>query len=139
VAGAWWAQLLVGPVLYGCVWLAGYNQGFHGIDPITEIPELGYAVVVLLVSHAPRRSRILDHRVVAWLGERSYGFSMLHTFLMVVAMALLERAHLEGSPSEHLVFYLLAFALAAGVAALSYRFFETPLLRVKDRYFAGAR
>jgi peptidoglycan/LPS O-acetylase OafA/YrhL len=64
---------------------------------------------------------------------------MIHTFLMVLAMALLQRAHLDGLPAEHLVYYLVAFALSAGGAALSYRFFETPLLRLKDRYFAGAR
>jgi peptidoglycan/LPS O-acetylase OafA/YrhL len=139
VAAAWWVQLLVWPLLYACVWLAGWNQGFHGIDPITEVPQLGYAVVVLLVSHSARRSWVLDHRVVTWLGERSFGFYMIHTFVMVLAMALLERAHLEGLPAEHGVFYVVAFALTAGGAALSYRFFEAPLLRLKDRYFAGAR
>jgi peptidoglycan/LPS O-acetylase OafA/YrhL len=146
VAAAWWAPASVWPLLAACVWLAGWNQGFHGIDPITELPQLGYAVVVLLVSHGARRSWILDNRAVAWLGERSYGFYMIHTFLMVIAMALLEHARLAGWPSgdstgprEHLVFYALAFALSAGGAALSYRFVETPLLRLKDRFFAGAR
>jgi len=139
VAGHWWVQLLVWPLLYACVWLAGWNQGFHGIDPITEIPELGYAVVVLIVSHSAQRSWVLDHRAVTWLGARSYGFYMIHTFLMVLAMALLQRAHLDVSPAEHVLFYVVAFALAAGGAALSYRFLEMPLLRLKDRYFAGAR
>jgi peptidoglycan/LPS O-acetylase OafA/YrhL len=64
---------------------------------------------------------------------------MIHTFLMVLAMALLQRAHLDVPPAEHVLFYVVAFALAAGGAALSYRFLEMPLLRLKDRYFAGAR
>jgi peptidoglycan/LPS O-acetylase OafA/YrhL len=139
VAAAWWVQLLVWPLLYGCVWLAGWNQGFHGIDPITELPQLGYAAVVLLVSHAGRRSLVLDNRAVTWLGERSYGFYMIHTFLMVLAIALLQRARLDGFPAEHVLFYVVAFAITAGGAALSYRFLEMPLLRLKDRYFAGAR
>ena len=33
------------------------------------------------------------------------------------------------------VFYVLAFALAAGGAALSYRYFEEPLLRLRERAF----
>ncbi|MGD0529648.1 MAG: hypothetical protein ABSE49_31215, partial [Polyangiaceae bacterium] len=134
-----WVQLLVGPLLYGCVWLAGWNQGFHGIDPITELPMLGYAVVVLLVSHRAGRSWVLDHRAVAWLGERSYGFYMIHTFLMVLAIALVGRAHLGDTATAHAAFYAVAFALTVGGAALSFRFLETPLLELKDRYFAGAR
>jgi len=129
----------VAPLLYGCVWLAGWNQGFHGIDPITEIPQLGYAIVVLIVSQRSGRSRLLDARPLTWLGERSYGFYMVHTFLMVVAMALLEAAGARGDgPLLHAVFYALSFAIAAGVAALSFRWFEGPLLRLKDRRFSAA-
>jgi peptidoglycan/LPS O-acetylase OafA/YrhL len=145
VADRGWTMPLVWLVMVTCVWLAGWNQGFHGIDPLTEIPQVGYAAVVLLVSHRARPSRVLDHPALAWLGQRSYGFYMIHTFVMVLAMALLEGARvpfLDGARSggaEHFAFYVLAFALAAGVAALSYRYFETPLLRIKDRYFAARR
>src|SRR5581483_7716700 len=119
-------------LLYGCAWLAGWNQGFHGIDPITEIPMVGYAVVVLLVSQRRGRSIVPDARPVAWLGERSYGFYMVHTFVMVAAAALLEGAGLlRDGAAGHAGFYALAFALSAGVAALSYRFLEGPLLRIK--------
>jgi peptidoglycan/LPS O-acetylase OafA/YrhL len=140
------AQALVLPLLWACVWLAGWNQGFHGIDPITEVPQLGYALVVLIVSHRAGRSRLLDHRALVWLGERSYGFYMLHTLLMVLAAALLERADgallpagFRAGDGGHAAFYALSFALAAGGAALSYRFVETPLLRLKDAYFGARR
>jgi peptidoglycan/LPS O-acetylase OafA/YrhL len=139
LAAPGWVQLLVWPLLYGCVWLAGWNQGFHGIDPITELPQLGYAVVVLLVSHSARPSWVLDHRAVAWLGERWYGVYMIHTFLMVLAIALVGRAHLGDTAAAHVAFYAVAFALTVGGAALSFRFLETPLLRLKDQYFAAAR
>jgi len=145
VAETWWAGLLTLPVLAACAGLAGWNQGFHGIDPITEVPQLGYALVILVVSHRAAPSRILDHRAVTWLGQRSYGFYMIHPLAMVLAMALLERGvallprGIRGGGTEHFVFYLTAFALAAAGASLSYRFFETPLLRAKDRYFAANR
>jgi peptidoglycan/LPS O-acetylase OafA/YrhL len=139
VADATWARLLAWPVLAGCVYLAGWNQGFHGIDPITELPELGYGAFILVVAHGSRRSRVLDHPALAWLGTRSYGFYMLHTMLVVVAMGLLEAAHLRrDGAAGHALFYALAFALSAGAAALSFRFFESPLLRLKDRRFGGA-
>jgi peptidoglycan/LPS O-acetylase OafA/YrhL len=122
------------------VYLAGWNQGFHGIDPITELPMLGYAVVVLLVSHRSRRSLLLDNPAVAWLGARSYGFYMLHTFAMVIAAALLERAHVARAGAlPHALFYVVAFALAAGAAGLSYRLVEEPFLRLKERRFGGVR
>jgi peptidoglycan/LPS O-acetylase OafA/YrhL len=139
LADALWARAAAWAVLLGCVWLAGWNQGYHGIDPITEVPELGYAAFILVVSQGTRRSWVLDHPAVAWLGARSYGFYMLHTFLMVLAMALLEAAHVpRGGAAGHAVFYAVAFAIAAGGAALSYRYFEAPLLRLKDRRFGGA-
>ncbi|HEY1695550.1 MAG TPA: acyltransferase [Polyangiaceae bacterium] len=140
VADAWWAPLVAWSLLAGCVYLAGWNQGFHGIDPITELPMLGYAVVVLLVSHRSRRSLLLDNPAVAWLGARSYGFYMLHTFAMVIAAALLERAHVARAGAlPHALFYVVAFALAAGAAGLSYRLVEEPFLRLKERRFGGVR
>jgi peptidoglycan/LPS O-acetylase OafA/YrhL len=139
VADAWWARAGKWPLLYACVWLAGWNQGFHGIDPITEIPQLGYAVVILLASQRSGRSLVLDAPPLAWLGERSYGFYMVHTFLMVAAAAVLERTGLlRDGPAGHARLYALAFALSAGVAAASYRFLEGPLLRLKDRRFGAA-
>jgi peptidoglycan/LPS O-acetylase OafA/YrhL len=145
VADSGWAKVLVVPVLAAGVWLAGWNQGFHGIDPLTEIPQLGYAFVALMVSHRAGQSPVLDHPAVTWLGRRSYGLYMIHPLIMVLAMALLERALplLPGvagaGATEHLVFYLVAFTLTAGGAALSYTLVETPFLRVKDRYFASTR
>jgi peptidoglycan/LPS O-acetylase OafA/YrhL len=134
-----WAHLLAWPLLVGCVYLAGWNQGYHGIDPITEVPELGYAAFILYVSHRTQRSWLLDHPAVAWLGERSYGFYMMHTLLMLLAMALLVSPRLpQDGAGMHAVFYVVAFAIAAGGAALSYRYFEQPLLRLRDRRFRAA-
>lgn len=140
VADAWWAPLVAWPMLAGCVYLAGWNQGFHGIDPITELPQLGYAAFVLVVAHRSRRSLLLDNPLVAWLGARSYGFYMLHTFVMVVAAALLEWLRVPRAGAlPHAAFYAVAFALAAGAAGLSYRFLEEPFLRLKERRFGGVR
>jgi peptidoglycan/LPS O-acetylase OafA/YrhL len=83
---------------------------------------------------------VLDHPAVAWLGARSYGFYMLHTFVMVIAAALLEAVHVPRAGAlPHAVFYAVAFALAAGAAGLSYRFVEEPFLRLKERRFGGVR
>jgi peptidoglycan/LPS O-acetylase OafA/YrhL len=145
VADTGWARLAVAPVLAACVWLAGWNQGFHGIDPLTEIPQLGYAFVALMVSHRSGRSPILDHPAMTWLGRRSYGFYMIHPLVMVLAVALLDRAlpwlpvMSHSGTTEHLVFAGVALALTAAGAALSYRFVEAPFLRAKDRYFAATR
>lgn len=101
-----------------------------------------YPWLIVNVAANPRRivslrgtspaGRALDH-----LGVISYGIYMLHMIAVYATTALFQRT--TWWHDRHLVIYCLAYyATAIGstilLAHLSYRFFESPFLRLKDRF-----
>ena len=102
-----------------------------------------FGTVMLFLAYLrsdPRRSP----RSLAYLGKISYGLYVFHVMVQEGVMALMTLAGLglrtgPGSSMSNalLVFGVklpLAMAGTIGLAAVSYRFFETPFLRLKDRF-----
>jgi peptidoglycan/LPS O-acetylase OafA/YrhL len=73
---------------------------------------------------------LLRWRPVAHIGVISYGIYLLHFHALTVAERGLQRVDIDG---DFLVLALGA-ALAVAAAELSYRFLETPFLRLKRRF-----
>ncbi len=101
-----------------------------------------YPWLIVNVAANPRRivsfrgtspaGRMLDH-----LGVISYGIYMLHMIAVYATTALFQRT--TWWHDRHLALYCLAYyTVAIGstllLAHLSYRFFESPFLRLKDRF-----
>jgi hypothetical protein len=89
---------------------------------------LAAAVVVLAASNPTPFARALDNRVLRWVGRRSYGIYLWHWPLIVLAVRVAP-PRLAGPAAW------AAAALAVVVAALSFRFVETPIRR--DGFRAG--
>lgn len=99
-------------------------------------PRLGFqAATALLLAcivlhpEAPL-ARILEWRPLAYVGTVSYGIYLLHMFVVHVARRVLVAI---GAADNHLLF-LLSLAGTVAAAGLSYRYFERPLLQLKDRF-----
>ena len=96
------------------------------------MPMLGiHVLMVLLVGAAVLRANhwlapLLENRVVKYLGQISYGLYLLH--MLALNLAKRGMPSLTGAPR-----FALTLVIAVGAAALSYRFFEGPILRFKDR------
>ena len=75
-------------------------------------------------------TQALEWRPLVYIGKVSYGIYLLHMLAIHFASRLSVRLGVE---SQGLVF-LLAFALTLAMAALSYHYFESPLLRLKSRF-----
>jgi peptidoglycan/LPS O-acetylase OafA/YrhL len=85
-----------------------------------------FALLILNVSSNPNSLLKLERPTYNALGRISYGIYMFHTLMMFLLMA--------AFPSiSDAVFYALTLALTLAVAQLSYRYFESPFLRLKDR------
>lgn len=107
------------------------------------VPVLGPAenlviavLMMLLVSACVIRedndlARILSNPVVAWVGKVSYGMYLFH---MIAVNAAHRLTSALGFSSPYLDF-AGGILLAVGMASLSYRFFESRLLKMKDRLF----
>lgn len=86
---------------------------------------------VLSVKMGVMVNRILSVRFLRYTGKVSYGLYVYHAMVFF----LFHRYVHIGLP---LVNFVICFVLAYVVAGLSYRYFETPFLRLKDRWSAGA-
>ena len=73
-------------------------------------------------------------RPLVYLGKISFGLYIFHyTILAIVAAVVKHKLHLGGVP-QIAVTYLLTWVIAVGVAALSYRYYEMPFLKLKSRF-----
>jgi peptidoglycan/LPS O-acetylase OafA/YrhL len=67
-----------------------------------------------------------------YLGRISYGLYVFHVFSLMLADRLLERLSFQHA---HLFLkFLISLSLTIALASLSYRYFETPFLRLKERF-----
>lgn len=90
-----------------------------------------FALVGLAVLHSGHPAlRCLRSRGLCYLGQISYGLYLYHFVILAVAGDLARVAGLHGRPLWR---DLLLVAVCVGVAVLSWRFVERPLLRLKDR------
>lgn len=96
-----------------------------------------FLVIILNVSTNPKSLLKLENRVFHFLGKISFGLYMYH-FLIVTAVIHLTSPLLPLSERTgwlaNVLFYGLSFGLSIGISYLSYRFFETPFIRMKSRF-----
>lgn len=80
--------------------------------------------------------RMLRHPVVVRIGQISYGLYLWHMIVRAFAFAALAKVGLAPEPGSPSAFVLFALVLAGtwGVSEASFRFFETPILRLKKRF-----
>jgi peptidoglycan/LPS O-acetylase OafA/YrhL len=125
------AAATVGAILLGAfvVWPGDLPSEFyfHGGSTILALTA---AVLIAHTSQQPDSpfSRVLSARPLAWIGQRSYGIYLWH----VPLIALVAATH-TSSIVQLVVKLVLVFLLPA----LSYRYLETPFLRVKRRLGAA--
>jgi peptidoglycan/LPS O-acetylase OafA/YrhL len=96
------------------------------------------SMALLLVSCVVREDHrlgdLLGWRAARRIGVVSYGMYLFHMFVVVFVGTMLGRA-----ATLPLVGFLLSVALTIVVAELSFRFYETPFLRLKDVLGRGSR
>lgn len=94
-----------------------------------------YPWLIVDVAANPRRLLRLGNRALEHLGTISYGIYMLHMLAVYATSALALRAGWARLPLPIYLaaYYATALALTLVLAELSYRFFELPFLRLKDR------
>ena len=118
----WWKWLLLIVVLGG--WIPRV-----GTTALIAYPLATCAAALLLLSTLGTTSLIPSSLV--YLGRISYGLYVFHIF----AIRMVQRHIQIGStfiewPTE----FIAAFALTVLLASISYRWYETPFLRLKDRF-----
>jgi peptidoglycan/LPS O-acetylase OafA/YrhL len=115
--------------------LAGWS------GPLEEAVQIVlYPWLIVNVAANPRSVIPVENRVFDYLGVISYGIYMLHMPAIYLTSALFRGSSWwSGQLWLYVVaYYGLALGLTALLAHLSYRYFEAPFLRLKDRRFSLA-
>lgn len=91
--------------------------------------QVGIVAAAVLTAHvvAANGPQLLAHPVLVWIGRRSYGLYLYHQLIRLTVQTLF--------PDWRATFLTaVALPVTFAVAALSYRYIETPFLRRKQRF-----
>ena len=119
-----------GVTLLCLLWLwfaAPYHPLFHLGSAL-----LWSALLAVVVSRGALRGRA--GALLQRIGEVSYGVYLYHTFVIAAVLLLLRQTGLHDGLLHHVVTYLLVFGATFALSSGSYRWFETPFLRLKERF-----
>ena len=125
-------QFLLLALLLDFVILSTISWGWF----MTEVVQLVlYTWLVVNVAANPRSIVPVGHRVTEYLGKISYGIYMFHMIAVYATSQVFKSTTWwrDSLPLYCVAYYALVFGLVILIAGLSYRFFETPFLRLKDR------
>jgi len=116
----------------GCaIWLIAGHFRFHGLS--TGFLVFGYPAVAVgawFIFRAALGAGIAPRRL-RYLGKISYGLYVFHEFALYCAAKLLGGVH---TLRAFIVYWPLGLSLTVLMAALSYRFLESPFLALKERF-----
>ncbi len=109
-----------------------YNYALYawGLTAILLLFAVLIASVVLQAPESTWTNHILSSPPMVYLGRRSYGIYLYHLPIFYW----LENFRVHHSASNLVIITVLRVTLSIGVAALSYRFVEKPVLRLKSRF-----
>jgi peptidoglycan/LPS O-acetylase OafA/YrhL len=107
--------------------VSGFNMEFYGIF---------FCFFILNVSQNPDSLIYLEQKIIHYLGKISYGVYIYHPAVIVLCVNSIH--HFFGKELPSLTFNILLYSSAVlitiFVCELSYRFIETPLLKLKDSF-----
>lgn len=113
--------------------LRGISQGamFYGLPCLT----IFYAGLLVQAMGTGVWNRLTSMAWLRWVGSISYGLYVYHVVLIPIYPWIVERiAPHAGRNTTLMLDGMTGFAVSFLVAWLSFRFFETPFLRLKRRY-----
>jgi peptidoglycan/LPS O-acetylase OafA/YrhL len=106
-------------------------QNLEGPPRLTLHVLLALLVASVVIAPGNYLQPVLDHPLIVRLGTISYGIYLYHVLLLMGVERVLAR--LGGAFTSPLLVFLVTTAVTIGAAELSYRYIETPFLRLKAR------
>lgn len=95
-----------------------------------------YSVVILNVSTNPACPVKLNTGWLQKMGDISYGIYMYHTICLAVVIRVLMNLNLPATSwvGFNIIMYTIPGFITLAVAWLSYRYFETPFIKLKEKF-----
>ena len=122
----WAAPLL----LLGAAACCEVSTHLQGITRLLVHVLLCLMLVALVVNPRAIFSRVLQSRVMFYLGSISYGIYLYHVFVLWAVGRLCESLGVALKPFE---LFLVITPISIGLAAVSFKYFETPIMNLRHR------
>ena len=95
-----------------------------------------FAVAIYAVARDDLFNRLLENKVLKYLGKISYGLYVYHLAIIWFVSRIRDWWPISGEPVAKFLTAAIAFPLTVLVASLSYFLMEKPLLNLKERFFS---
>lgn len=124
------------PLGFVCFLLLLFSQPWIDIIPAPVRPQLIAVLSLVCIANQLDKPIInLENRVCDFVGKISYGIYVIHPLLIFGLSSLYQTANLQLPTIIATIFiYCIITAATIFIAWLSYRFFESPFLRMKNRF-----
>lgn len=137
----WFKRLCSNRLVVIIAWILFFTSGLWAKYVPSPITYEVIAVVSLFVIMAGLlRKPILENKVMNYLGKISYGIYVIHPILVYVGTRTIGTilSQYEWAQNQGGVCFAIIFAAVSGltilIAGLSYKFYEMPFLRMKDKF-----
>jgi len=124
---------LFAALLAGAAVMTGYPGCLGPFDHLWLAALYSTFVLLAFTRTWPVLDRVLGARLLVWFGELSYGIYMFHQPISGLLHGILEHRAPVIRTAHDAAVTLAAFAITLALGMLSFRYFETPLLRIGHR------
>ena len=131
----WFCKLCSNRIVALIAWVLFFTSGLYADHLPSPVRNEFIALISLFVIMTGLlRKPILENRVMNYLGQISYGIYVIHPLLLYVLTRLVKPADFMPDAIASIVIFLSITVLTIGLASLSYKFFEMPFLRLKNKF-----
>lgn len=136
-----WFDFLKNNIIEPFVFLLTFYLWFSGQVIINGFNDEAYSVLFALVifniSTKARPILTLEQKIFKFLGKISYGLYVYHWLVIVVIIEIITKYCPVLSFDllfTNVIFYISSIVITVLLSYLSYKYFETPFLRIKERF-----
>jgi len=126
------------PIIFGISFLSLPLMNYFSPKIFNDVIHLPYSVVfiiiILNVSTNNKGLKLLENNVFNFLGKISYGLYMYHMMIVVFVIQIVTKNGVEIGKMENILIYICSIGLSILVSWISYRYFETPFLKLKSKF-----
>ena len=131
----WFCKLCGHPVVAIIAWILFFTSGLYAnYIPSPLRNEYIASISLLVIVAGLLRKPILENKVMNYLGQISYGIYVIHPLLIYVLTRIVQPARFMTNNVATVVVFVTITVLTIGLASLSYKYFEMPFLRMKDKF-----
>lgn len=107
-----------------------YSTQLQGLTRLTVHLLMGLMLLAVVVNPRGFFSRTLQSKAMSYLGSISYGIYLYHTIVFWIVGRLCESRGIILAPVE---FFFVVMLISIALAALSFKYFEAPIMNMRHR------